>query len=209
MIKIHNLSYQADNKVLFQNLNFSVDEGDSLLLTGPSGSGKSTILKIIARLVAIQQGEIFLDQQNISDLPIENYRQKVSYAAQSVQLFGETVRDNLDLPFLVRNLPIDEQQEISGLEKMELPAEYLDKSINDISGGERQRVGVLRNLLFPPQVLLLDEISTGLDSDTKSKIWQVIDQLQEENHFSLISVSHDPEEISQAKRKIQIGGSNE
>ncbi|BDR58222.1 ABC transporter ATP-binding protein [Xylocopilactobacillus apicola] len=209
MLEIQNLTYQIDQEILFKDLSFTVEDGHSLLMTGPSGGGKSTILKIIARLVGIQKGEVSLNQQDIYDLPIETYRQRVSYAAQSAQLFGQTIRDNLDLPFLIRNLPIDQAKEKAGLEQMELSDKYLDKPINDLSGGEKQRVGVLRNLIFPPDVLLLDEISTGLDAKTKSKIWEFIDKLQAEHQFCLITVSHDQGEIDRAENKIVIGGGSD
>lgn len=208
VLVVNNLSYKVGSKILFHNLNFTVKSGSSLLLTGPSGSGKSTILKLIARLVVPQSGTIQIDGKNITDLPIETYRQKVSYATQSAQLFGQKVADNLNLPFIIRNQPIDIRKQEKGLDLMGLTRDYLKKPISELSGGERQRVGLLRNLLFVPKILLLDEISTGLDIKTKNKVWKVIYQLQSKNHFSLISISHDQEEIAQAKNILRIGGEN-
>lgn len=209
MLVVQGLTYEVEAKVLFKDLSFSVKSKESLLLTGPSGSGKSTILKIIARLIAPPStGTVWLNDQNINNLPIATYRQRVSYATQSAQLFGKTVADNLNLPFKIRNQPLDLAKQKEGLGLMALPPEYLQKPINELSGGEKQRVGLLRNLLFPPEVLLLDEISTGLDSLTKTKIWAVIQQLQEQYRFSLISVTHDESEIANAHHVIQIGGKN-
>ena len=199
-LQIKQLGYQIDHEWLWQALNFTLHEDDWVTIIGQSGGGKSTLLKVLAALQDATTGEILLDGVAINELPIGEYRQMVSYAAQSAQLFGETVRENLDLPFIVRQLAPDENRQIVGLAKMQLDASYLDKAVTELSGGQRQRIGVLRNLLFMPKVLLLDEISTGLDADTKAVIWDYIRQLQAESHPIILSVTHDESEIAQAKQ---------
>ena len=88
--------------------------------------------------------------------------------------------------------------------KMGLPENYLDMAVSELSGGERQRIGVLRNLLFPPKVLLLDEISTGLDSETKTAIWQAIHALHDRENNIVLSVTHDEQEIAEAQTVLTL-----
>jgi len=206
MVKLEGkkLKYQAGGRTILQDISFSFTTGAWITVVGHSGTGKSTLLKLIAGLEELSSGEILLDDQNALDYEIGAYRQQVSYATQSAQLFGQTVRENLDLPYQVRGLKPDEEEQVAGLMQMDLPAEYLDKAVSELSGGERQRVGVLRNLLFPPKVLLLDEISTGLDAETKAIIWQAIHKIHKTNQGIVMSVTHDEGEISHATETLTI-----
>lgn len=189
---------------IFQGISFDLEAGAWLTVVGKSGNGKSLMLKVIAGLIDASTGSVYLDGKLQSEYEISTYRQAVSYVTQSAHLFGQTVRDNLDLPFIIRNLTPDESTQLTGLAQMDLPAEILDREINELSGGQRQRVGLLRNLLFPPKVLLLDEISTGLDEATKRIIWQVLAELHAKTNNIMISVTHDSDEIANAKMLLTI-----
>lgn len=105
---------------------------------------------------------------------------------------------------MVRQETVNEVNQREGLVKMGLPENYLDKAVSELSGGERQRIGVLRNLLFPPKVLLLDEISTGLDSETKTAIWQAIHALHDRENNIVLSVTHDEQEIAEAQTVLTL-----
>ncbi|CAK8053710.1 ABC transporter ATP-binding protein [Eupransor demetentiae] len=191
---------------ILTDINFKLTSGQHWTLTGPSGGGKSTFLKALASLQPNTSGQLLLDGKAVSDYPINEYREAVSYAVQSALLFGKTVRDNLDLPFELRQQKADEQVQTEFLEKVNLPADYLDRSIQDLSGGQRQRVAVLRNLIFPPEFLLLDEITTGLDEESKKTVWSCVLNEQKEHNFGIISITHDPDEIKGAKHVIEIQG---
>lgn len=105
-----------------------------------------------------------MTEKNIYDLQMTDYRQEVSCFFQNSLLFGRTVEDNLRFPYQIRGEDFDPSKSKNLLEKLQLPKEIISKSINDISGGEKQRVALVRNLLFQPKVLLLDEITSLLDS---------------------------------------------
>jgi putative ABC transport system ATP-binding protein len=203
-LAVSNLHIKVGDQNIINNLTFELNSGDWLTITGPSGTGKSTLLKIIAGLTTQDGGHVIVDDMDSLTADIGSYRQAVSYAAQSAQLFGKTVRDNLDLPFMVRGQEPDESKQRDGLTMVQLPAEYLDKDITELSGGERQRVGVLRNLLFPPKVLLLDEITTGLDAETKDDIWEAIAKQHDAEQNIVLSVTHDAEEISAASMTLHL-----
>ncbi|QIL50341.1 ATP-binding cassette domain-containing protein [Weissella coleopterorum] len=198
-IQVRNLTIAFEQPIL-KDLNFTASSGDWITLVGKSGSGKSLFLKALARLHLLNSGRISLNGINYQDYAIGEYRLNVSYVVQAAQLFGETVRDNLDLPFLVRKLAPDIQKQLNGLTQMDLSAIDLDRPITELSGGQKQRIGLLRNLLFPPKVLLLDEISTGLDEETKELIWSVLKQIHHDENNIILSVTHDHDEIKAAEQ---------
>lgn len=106
-------------------------------------------------------------------------------------------------PFLIRQLDFDESRVLAYLEALGLTGAYLDQAIKDLSGGEKQRVALVRNLLFEPKVLLLDEVTTGLDRETKALVHQLIDSYHQKG-CTIIEVTHDKEEIETAHRLITI-----
>lgn len=203
-LELKHVNYAIDDRTILKDLNLKLASGDWVTVVGPSGTGKSTLLKIIAGLQDATDGDVVLDDTSTLTMPIGTVRQQISYATPSAQLFGETVRDNLDFPFLVRQETVNEVTQRDGLVKMGLPENYLDKAVSELSGGERQRIGVLRNLLFPPKVLLLDEISTGLDSETKTAIWQAIHALHDRENNIVLSVTHDEQEIAEAQTVLTL-----
>ncbi|MBV7390383.1 MULTISPECIES: ABC transporter ATP-binding protein [Enterococcus] len=206
LLKVENISYRLSNdKIILSDINLNVDTQDFITITGPSGGGKSTLLKIIASLVTPTVGKIYLEEQLQTDYLYTDYRKEVSYCFQQPTLFGETVGDNLRFPFEVRNLPFNQKAAVEKLKAVALPASYLDKKITELSGGEKQRVALIRNILFSPKLLLLDEVTTGLDEDSKKIVHQLIDQLQQTG-VTIIQVTHDETEIYQAKKVLWIKG---
>jgi putative ABC transport system ATP-binding protein len=203
-LTLEDVSYRVEDRVILDDLTAEFTGGDWLTIVGPSGTGKSTLLKIIAGLVTASAGIVRIDGHTDDEVGLTEYRQNVSYAVQAAQLFGRTVRDNLNLPFAVRRVAVDEPRQLEGLASVQLPTDYLDKPIVELSGGERQRVGVLRNLLFPPKVLLLDEITTGLDAETKQVIWAAIEEQHAKSQNIVLSVTHDSEEIDEAKMLLTL-----
>lgn len=205
LFDLENVSLTRANQEILTDINLTVNQGDWLTLIGPSGSGKSSLLKLLAGLISPTSGSISFDGKDLEDLDLIDYRKKVSYFFQQAVLFGDTVEDNLIFPFTIRNLPFDREKAVAGLGKVNLSADYLKKSIHELSGGEKQRVAVIRNLLFEPEVLLLDEITTGLDLETKHIVRQLITHYHQSGK-TIIEVTHDAEEISQAKSIFKIKG---
>lgn len=203
VLTIQDVSFSIDQQTILQPLSLEIASGEVITLVGPSGSGKSTLLKIIASLLTPSTGSILFNNQDISMLEPVNYRKEVSYCFQQPSLFGETVSDNLNFPFEIRKKALDETLIQSYLKQVDLPASFLSKKITELSGGEKQRIALIRNLLFPPQVLLLDEVTTGLDTDSKEIVQQLLKNSAEAG-TTLIQVTHDESEIAQAHRLITI-----
>ena len=156
ILRLDNVGFQADGVTILNEMSFQLRAGEFKLITGPSGCGKSTLLKIIASLLSPTAGSIFFAGKNINDLTPETYRQQVSYCAQTPALFGDSVYDNLVFPWQIRHQQPDPNALVADLLRFGLAENTLEKSINELSGGEKQRVSLIRNLQFLPHVLLLD-----------------------------------------------------
>ncbi|MCH4056579.1 MAG: ATP-binding cassette domain-containing protein [Lactobacillaceae bacterium] len=203
ILTLTHVSYLANQQLIIPDLNLTVAANDFLTITGPSGSGKSTLLKLIASLATPSSGEIIFAGKNQRDYNLPKYRQQVSYCFQQPTLFGQTVRDNLQFPFQIRNQTFDQGLVTNYLELVDLPVAFLDKKITDLSGGERQRVALIRNLIFPPTILLLDEVTAGLDRRSKEIVQDLIRQLSK-NKLTLIQVTHDSDELRIAENLLQM-----
>jgi len=203
LLEVRDISFVRQERVLLAPLSFTLDKGEFLWLTGPSGAGKSTLLKIIASLLEPSSGAVHFHGQSLAALKPEHYRQKVSYVFQTPVLFGNTVWDNLALPYQIRQQSPQRQVMIDGLQRLNLPATTLDRSIDQLSGGEKQRVALLRNVQFPPEILLLDEITSALDQHNREAVHQLIDE-QVNQGTAAIWISHDHQETSDARRILTL-----
>ena len=174
LLRLDGVGFKTDDAVILHNINFQLRAGEFKLITGPSGCGKSTLLKIIASLLSPTSGRLFFDDADVATLSPERYRQQVSYCAQTPALFG-------------------------GLDE-----NMLEKSINELSGGEKQRVSLIRNLQFLPRVLLLDEITSALDESNKQNVNEIIHGYATEKQVAVLWVTHDRNEISHADEVITL-----
>lgn len=198
------IAFSAGERQLLQPISLQLYPADKILLTGPSGSGKSTLLKILASLMAPTSGQIFFSGSDITTLAPEAYRQQVSYCFQTPQLFGQTVYDNLALPWQVRHQKPPRDTLVSALESVNLAAAMLDKPVEQLSGGEKQRVGLLRNLQFMPQVLLLDEVTSALDDENRQAVLALIARVATEHQVAVVRISHDVQDIDQAAQVLRL-----
>ena len=205
IFELDNLGLVSPEKIILEEISLSVEAGAHLTITGPSGSGKSSLLKLLAALVSPSSGRIVYQGRDLEDLDPVTYRREISYCFQQPVLFGQTVRDNVAFPFEIRQIPFDQERVLTALARLDLGPEFLDKPIKDLSGGEKQRVALVRNLLFEPKVLLLDEVSSGLDEKTKILLRTFLKDLHQEG-VTLIEVTHDQQEIEAAERLVTIVG---
>ena len=204
ILHLEGVGFQADDVVILNEVNLQLRAGEFKLITGPSGCGKSTLLKIIASLLSPTSGRIFFEGKDINTLSPETYRQQVSYCAQTPALFGDSVYDNLVFPWQIRNKQPDQKALVSDLLRFGLAENTLEKSINELSGGEKQRVSLIRNLQFLPQVLLLDEITSALDESNKSNVNDIIHRYVTEKNIAVLWVTHDQNEIAHADEVITL-----
>ncbi|MFY2738053.1 iron efflux ABC transporter ATP-binding subunit FetA [Pseudocitrobacter faecalis] len=204
ILQLTGVGYRIGERQVLNDINFSIAPGEFKLITGPSGCGKSTLLKIIASLLSPSEGTIQFKGQDYTTLSPEQYRQQVSYCAQTPALFGETVYDNLIFPWQIRNKRTEPDTFLGFLTRFGLPEETLSKSINDLSGGEKQRISLIRNLQFLPDVLLLDEITSALDEENKHNVNDIIHRYVREKNIAVLWVTHDKDEIEHADDVITL-----
>ncbi|MEQ6279718.1 iron efflux ABC transporter ATP-binding subunit FetA [Kluyvera cryocrescens] len=204
ILQLQNVGFDIGGQTILNAVNLGIARGEFKLITGPSGCGKSTLLKIIASLLSPSRGEILFEGKEITALSPEAYRQQVSYCAQTPALFGDTVYDNLIFPWQIRGKQPEPDRFLSQLVQFGLPEETLSKSINELSGGEKQRVSLIRNLQFLPKVLLLDEITSALDESNKKNVNDIIHQYVRDKQVAVLWVTHDKDEISHADEVITL-----
>jgi putative ABC transport system ATP-binding protein len=204
ILQLSGVGYRIGERQVLNDINFSIAPGEFKLITGPSGCGKSTLLKIIASLLSPSEGTIQFKGQDYTTLSPEQYRQQVSYCAQTPALFGETVYDNLIFPWQIRDKRTEPDTFLAFLTRFGLPEETLSKSINDLSGGEKQRISLIRNLQFLPDVLLLDEITSALDEENKHNVNDIIHRYVREKNIAVLWVTHDKDEIEHADDVITL-----
>ena len=175
-------AYSNDQYVL-KNISFSVQAGETVALVGHTGSGKTTIISILNRLYEIQRGNILVDGININEFSNEVLRKNIAVVLQDVFLFSGTIMDNITL----HNPAISEQQVIHAAQLigvhdfiMQLPNNYyynVGERGNTISMGQKQLISFIRALLFNPSILVLDEATSSIDSESEMLIQQAIDKL--------------------------------
>ena len=192
LLQLQNVGYLAGDTKILNNINFSLRAGEFKLITGPSGCGKSTLLKIVASLISPTSGTLLFEGED------------VSYCAQTPTLFGDTVYDNLIFPWQIRNQQPDPAIFLDFLERFALPDSILTKNIAELSGGEKQRISLIRNLQFMPKVLLLDEITSALDESNKHNVNEMIHRYVREQNIAVLWVTHDKDEINHADKVITL-----
>jgi len=175
-------AYQAKNYVL-KDINFEINPGETLAIVGSTGSGKSTIINILTRLYEIQRGKILVDDEDITQYELKNYRERLAIVLQDVFLFSGSVIENITL----RNEAISKEKvieaaKIIGAHKfiMKLPNGY-DYQVMErgatLSMGQRQLISFVRALVFDPDILILDEATSSIDPETESVIQFAIEKL--------------------------------
>ena len=204
ILEVKHLSFSVGEKEILKDISFKIQKGDFITIKGPSGSGKSTLLKLLAAIMNPSAGEIIYKGKPLSEYEITDYRKEVSYSFQNAALFGTTVADNLMFPYEIRNEPFDRDRAIALLDKVMLSEQYLDQKITELSGGEKQRVALIRNVLFTPEVLLLDEVTSALDAENRKVISDAVLRLNRENNITVLWVTHNTDEINDASKTIEM-----
>lgn len=191
MIEIKNLTKSYDKKCILKNINLKINDDEQISIIGKSGCGKSTLLRCIARLEKIDKGQILIDNENIND--IKNFYNKVGMVFQSFNLFENmTVLENLIIAPV--KLKMYSKQEALKLAKNYLKEINLENKIDEypknLSGGEKQRVAIIRALMEKPKILLLDEPTSSLDPQMKKEVLELVTKLKDYN-MTIIVVSHE------------------
>ena len=209
MIKYNNVSLCCStNGLILDGLNFEIQEGEFFVLVGPSGSGKTTTLKLINRLIEQTDGDIYFEDKRLKDYDLRELRLKTGYVLQQIALFPNlTVAENIALIPEMKNFDKKEIKEKTEdlLRKVGLDSKhYMNRLPKELSGGEKQRVGILRAIIANPKILLMDEPFSALDPISKVQLQDLIKTLHNEYKMTTVFVTHDMDEAMKLADRICV-----
>jgi len=206
-IELKNVTKRFGNDIAVDNLSLGIEKGTLTMLIGPSGCGKTTTMKMINRLVQLDEGEIKLNGTSVYDINAVQLRRTIGYVIQEIGLFPHfTVFDNIAT--VPRLLHWDEKKIKKRVEELldmvTLDSSYAQRYPLQLSGGERQRVGLARALGADPEVLLMDEPFGAIDPINRLKLHDSFLEIQEEIKKTIVFVTHDINEAIKLGDKIAI-----
>ena len=216
IIKTENLcKYYGKNIHALENVNVEIKKGEVVVIIGPSGSGKTTFLYALSGILEITSGSVSIMGTSIYDLPVEkrdNFRlNNMGLIYQNLNLLNfMNIEDNIFLPFYLK------REEITN-EKREKLSEYLNllglgqiqkRNVSSLSGGEQQRVAIIRSIISRPSVILCDEPTGSLDSTNTRKFMDAIIKIKDMEKSTIIMVTHDKDVYDYGDIKIKIVDGN-
>ena len=189
MLEVKNLNVQM-GKFFLKNINLEVKDGEYFVLLGPTGSGKTVLLESIAGLHAINSGQVWINGKDVTDLNLEH--RKIGFAYQDYALYRHLpVRDNISFGLMWKNMKkkeieksVDQAIELLGLSTL------LDKRPWSLSGGESQKIALARAIAIKPDLLILDEPLSAVDSETKEDYERELKELHNRLKLTTIHVTH-------------------
>lgn len=202
MLELRNVCKKFDNKIVLDNMNLEIRNGEIVSMLGPSGSGKSTLLNIILGLIPMDSGQLLFEGQDISRVSMKDRGFNIVF--QDYALFP-----NLNA---YGNIAYGLKNQTRGFSKAELEElidflelrPHLSKRIDQLSGGQKQRVALARTLATKPKILLLDEPLSALDGVIKETIKTRIKAIAARYNLTTIIVTHDPEEALTMSNRVLI-----
>ena len=204
LLTVKNLTKTYNKKNVLKNINFSVEEKEIVSIIGPSGSGKSTLLRCINRMVTPTSGEILFDRKLITSANIGEIRKEIGMVFQHFNLFENlTVLENITLaPVKLKLLSQAEAKKraLAMLKEINL-YDKKDSYPISLSGGEKQRVAIIRTLILEPRLILLDEPTSALDPEMTKEVIELIKHLKDKV-ITLIIVSHEMEFVKEFSNRI-------
>jgi putative ABC transport system ATP-binding protein len=212
MIHLKNISkiYQkaGEEKVLaLDGINLEINKGEFVAIIGNSGSGKSTLMNILGLLDRPSQGNYYLENKAVEQFSgnqlAEIRNQKIGFVFQAFHLLPRTSAiENVELPLIYSSLKETRELAIESLKKVGL-ADRANHKPNELSGGQQQRVAIARALVTNPEIILADEPTGNLDSQSGAGIMELFVQLHQQGK-TIVIITHDPDIAAQAKRVINI-----
>lgn len=194
-IRIENLDFRyGTRRLVLENINMTINAGEKIALVGESGSGKTTLSKLLMNFYPWEKGEIFIGDYNLKDINLEALRNRIAYISQDIFLFSGTIRENLELGN--EDATMEDIIEACRLSKADefinnMPLRYetmLEENGANLSGGQKQRLAIARALLKKPDILIMDEATSNLDSITEKAIEKTINSLS--RNITTIIIAH-------------------
>lgn len=202
MLELKHVKKVYDGKVIIKDISLEIEKGEIVSILGPSGSGKTTLLNLILGIAPTDEGSIWFDGEEITNVAME--KRGFNIVFQDYALFPNlNAYDNI--VYGLRNKPgISTKEEVQEFIHLLGLEEHLDKKIHQLSGGQKQRVALARTMVMKPKILLLDEPLSALDGVIKESIKSKIKEIAREFSLTTIIVTHDPEEALTLSDKVLI-----
>lgn len=203
-IELKNIRKSFDDKEVLKDVSLSIEKGEFVTFLGPSGCGKTTLLRCLVGLESVESGEIYLDGQNITNVPAQ--MRGVSMIFQQYCLFPTmNLFDNVSFGLRMKKLPRKEIEErVNDVMAMVNMQEHLDKYPYQLSGGEQQRAALARGLIMNPKVLLLDEPFSAIDAKLRKELQIYLKKIHRELNMTSVFVTHDQEEAMRMSDTIHL-----
>jgi len=208
VIELLNVNKEYQDQHALDHLNLTINDGELFVLVGPSGSGKTTLLKTINRLVVPTSGQVKIDSKDVADANVQELRRQIGYVLQTGALFpnmtvaenASVQLDNLKWPADKKRTRIAELMTEVGLD----PDHFLDRMPSELSGGEAQRVGIVRALACEPGLVLMDEPFSALDPVSRRQLQQIVINLHRDLDSTIVFVTHDMHEALRLADRIGV-----
>ena len=191
---------------VLKDINLQIDKGSIITIKGPSGSGKSTLLSIIGTLDNADSGELLINGMSIQDnTNIDKLRNKsIGFVFQFHNLITElTLDENVSLPKMIAKEQLDKEELIELFEYFDLK-DRMNSFPNDLSGGEKQRVAVMRAIINNPSIIIADEPTGNLDKENALKMMSLFQKLNTERKLTIIIATHDEDVFNIGHKKYQL-----
>ena len=191
---------------VLKDINLQIDKGSIITIKGPSGSGKSTLLSIIGTLDNADSGELLINGISIQEnTNIDKLRNKsIGFVFQFHNLISElTLEENVSLPKMIANEQLDKDELIELFEYFDLK-DRMNSFPNDLSGGEKQRVAVMRAVINNPSIIIADEPTGNLDKENALKMMSLFQKLNTEKKLTIIIATHDEDVFNIGHKKYQL-----
>jgi ATP-binding cassette subfamily B protein len=185
-------TYPDGNTPVLKDVSFEIQPGQTIAIVGTTGSGKTTLSKLISRLYDVDNGEILIDDINLKDYELNSLRNQISYIEQDIFLFSTSIKDNISFGKLGTDEEIIEAAKQAQAHDFIIKlSEGYDSKVGErgvqLSGGERQRIAIARAFLADPKVLILDDSTSAIDSETEDKIQKAIKNILKDRTTILIT----------------------
>ena len=208
MIEYKNVVLRYTDTDILKDVNLRIEDGEFMVLVGPSGSGKTTMIKMINRLLEPTDGNIYMDGKRIKDYDERELRLSTGYVLQAIALFPNlTVAENIALIPEMKGWDKERvaSKTVELLEKVGLPAsDYADRKPHELSGGEQQRIGIVRAIIAEPKILLMDEPFSALDAISRKQLQALTKDLHKEFGMTTIFVTHDTDEALKLCDRVAV-----